>query len=63
MLIRTSVTDIGDPFIVKTDEAYYMYATSFVMDGFKVWKSVDMEKWEDLGACLDLSNSWTCQDY
>jgi len=63
MLIRTNVTNIGDPFIVKTDEAYYMYATSFVMDGFKVWKSFDMENWEDLGACLDLSNSWTCQDY
>ncbi|MBE6981918.1 MAG: glycosidase [Ruminococcaceae bacterium] len=63
MLIRTNVTDIGDPFIVKTDAAYYMYATSFVMDGFKVWKSMDMENWEDLGACLDLSDSWTCKDY
>ena len=63
MLIRTNVTNIGDPFIVKADDAYYMYATSFVMDGFKVWKSLDLENWEDLGACLDLSGSWTEQDY
>ena len=63
MLIRTNVTDIGDPFIVRTDEAYYMYATSFVADGFKVWKSQDMESWEDLGVCLDLSGSWTELDY
>ena len=63
MLIRTNVTDIGDPFIVTAENAYYMYATSFVMDGFKVWKSRDMEEWEDLGACLDLSDSWTEQDY
>lgn len=63
MLIRTNVTNIGDPFVVKADDAYYMYATSFVIDGFKVWKSFDMKKWEDLGTCLDLSNSWTEQDY
>ena len=63
MLIRTNVTNIGDPFVVQAGDAYYMYATSFVMDGFKVWKSYDMENWEDLGACLDLSDSWTELDY
>lgn len=63
MLIRTNVTDIGDPFIVTTEDAYYMYATSFVAEGFKVWKSWDLINWEDLGVCLDLNNSWTCQDY
>lgn len=63
MLIRTNVTNIGDPFIIRAGDAYYMYATSFVMDGFKVWKSYDMENWEDLGGCLDLSNSWTELDY
>lgn len=63
MLTRTNVTNIGDPFIVKCAEAYYMYATSFVADGFKVWKSLDLENWEDMGLCLDLSDSWTCQDY
>ena len=63
MLIRTNVTNIGDPFVVQAGDAYYMYATSFVMDGFKVWKSYDMENWEDLGACLDLSDSWTELDF
>lgn len=63
MLTRTNVTNIGDPFIVNSGEHYYMYATSFDTEGFKVWKSDDMEDWKCLGACLDLSNSWTCQDY
>ena len=39
MLIRTNVTDIGDPFVVTTDHGYYMYATNFVAPGFKVWRS------------------------
>lgn len=63
MLIRTNVTDIGDPFIISADDAYYMYATSFVAEGFKVWRSADLHNWEDLGVCLDLNNSWTCRDY
>ena len=63
MLIRTDVVNIGDPFVVTTEDAYYMYATSFVAEGFQVWKSEDLHNWENLGVCLDLSNSWTCQDY
>lgn len=63
MLTRTNVTNIGDPFIVNNGEHYYMYATSFDAEGFKVWKSDNMEEWECLGVCLDLSGSWTCQNY
>lgn len=63
MLIRTNVTNIGDPFIVNNGESYYMYATSFDAEGFKVWKSDDMTDWKCLGVCLDLSDSWACQDY
>ncbi|MBQ8802760.1 MAG: glycoside hydrolase family 43 protein [Tyzzerella sp.] len=63
MLIRTNVTDIGDPFVINNGKQYYMYATSFDVDGFKVWKSDDLKNWECLGVCLDLSDSWTCQDY
>ena len=63
MLIRTNVTNIGDPFIVNNGEHYYMYATSFDVEGFKVWKSDDMVEWKCLGVCLDLSDSWTCQDF
>jgi len=63
MLIRTNVTNIGDPFIVSVDDAYYMYATCFDAEGFRVWKSEDLQTWENLGICLDLSNSWTVRDY
>ena len=63
MLTRTNVTNIGDPFIVCEGQDYYMYATSFDVDGFKVWKSTDMENWKCLGVCLDLRDSWACQDY
>ena len=63
MLIRTNVTNIGDPFIVRKGNVYYMYATSFGIDGFKVWKSENIEDWELVGTCLDLSNSWTYMDY
>ena len=58
MLTRTNVTNIGDPFIVYADGKYYMYATSFDVKGFKVWKSDDMENWTNLGVCLDLTDSW-----
>lgn len=63
MLTRTNVTNIGDPFIVHAGKHYYMYATSFDVEGFKVWKSEDMETWADLGLCLDLSNSWAHENY
>ena len=62
-MIRTNVTNIGDPFVVNAGEHYYMYATSFDADGFKVWKSDDLTNWDNLGVCLDLSDSWACQDY
>lgn len=63
MLIRTNVTNIGDPFVVNDGSFYYMYATSFDVDGFKAWKSADMENWECLGVCLDLSDSWAFQNF
>jgi len=63
MLTRTNVINIGDPFIVTTDNAYYMYATCPDAEGFRVWKSEDLQTWENLGVCLDLSNSWTVRDY
>ncbi len=63
MLIRTNVTNIGDPFVLNTGENYYMYATSFDVEGFKVWKSDNLREWECLGVCLDLRNSWAFQDF
>lgn len=63
MLIRTNVTNIGDPFIVSVGDSYYMYATCFDAEGFRVWKSEDMKEWKNLGVCLDLHDSWTELDY
>ena len=40
-----------------------MYATSFDVEGFKVWKSDNLKEWECLGVCLDLRDSWAFQDF
>ena len=39
------ITNIGDPFVLKHEERYYLYATSFI-DGFYVWVSDDMMRWK-----------------
>lgn len=57
-MIKTNVTNIGDPFVLRSGEAYYLYATSFDPAGFHVWKSTDLKAWRDLGVCLDMRNSW-----
>ena len=63
MLIRTNVTNIGDPFVVFNGEAYFMYSTDFDVNGFKVRRSSDLKNWEDLGIALDLNDSWAFQDF
>jgi beta-xylosidase len=63
MLIRTNVENIGDPFIVNSGDAYYMYSTDFDVVGFKVRKSKDLKTWETLGVALDLSDSWAHKDF
>ncbi len=63
MLIRTNVKGIGDPFVVNDGKQYYMYATSFEVEGFRVWRSQDLKNWECLGVCLDLQDSWTTENY
>lgn len=42
---------IGDPYIIRFKDSYYLYATSFkqtggTIDGFNCWKSKDMKQWE-----------------
>lgn len=63
MLIRTNVENIGDPFIVFDGNRYYMYATSFDCSGFKVRVSDDLKTWEEVGVCLDLTDSWAEKDF
>ena len=43
-MIVTDVTDIGDPFILRDGEKYYMYATS-AKDGFLYFWSDDLKNW------------------
>ena len=39
------ITDIGDPFVLKTEtDGYYMYCTS-APNGFYCWKSEDLVNW------------------
>lgn len=47
------MTDIGDPFVLKVEDMYYMYATSVPHAGFKVWESKDMVEWEEVGMAYD----------
>jgi GH43 family beta-xylosidase len=54
------ITNIGDPYILKYNKQYYMYATSSP-NGFKVWQSDNMIDWTLKGLALDKnnpSNNW-----
>lgn len=63
MLIRTNVENIGDPFVLWDGKRYYMYATGFDANGFKVRRSDDLTTWEELGVCLDLTGGWAEKDF
>jgi len=49
------ITDIGDPFVMKYKDKYYLYATSMPTLGFKVWESDNLVDWELKGMALDSS--------
>ena len=49
------ITNIGDPYILKYNKQYYMYATSS-SNGFKVWQSDNMIDWTLKGLALDKNN-------
>lgn len=56
----SNITNIGDPYILKANNMYYMYATSSDM-GFKVWQSSNLIDWAEKGLALnknDASNQW-----
>jgi beta-xylosidase len=38
----TGIKNIGDPFVLKVNDTYYLYATSF-FKGFYVWTSLDLK--------------------
>lgn len=52
------ITGIGDPFILKHLDTYYLYATSFkqeggTIDGFYCWQSTDLKTWTQLGKAYE----------
>ena len=49
-MIETKITKIGDPFILRCGDAYYMYATD-APDGFKCFYSTNLTDWRDIGYC------------
>lgn len=49
-MIKTDVTNIGDPFILNDGEKYFMYATS-AKDGFLFFESDDLKNWKNCGYC------------
>ncbi len=63
MLIRTNVTNIGDPFVVTTEQGYIMYATTFDAMGYRCYLSDDLRNWTDGGVVLDMTGSWANQDF
>jgi beta-xylosidase len=60
------MTDIGDPYVLKDDDKYYMYATSAPNIGFMVWESDNLVDWEEVGLAYDHINSdemWARGDF
>ena len=60
------ITDIGDPFVMKYKDKYYLYATSAPQIGFKVWESTNLVDWQLKGMALDSSmqgNRWGMGDF
>ena len=40
------IAQIGDPFVMKHEGEYYLYATSLSSRGFYVWHSLDLINWD-----------------
>lgn len=60
------MTNIGDPFVLKDKDKYYMYATSAATIGFRAWESDNMIDWEEKGLVYDISeqtNQWATGDF
>ncbi|MCW1300822.1 MAG: glycoside hydrolase family 43 protein [Nitrososphaeria archaeon] len=61
-----NIDNIGDPFVLKHDKKYYLYATSMPKSGFKVWKSLNLIDWRLRGVAFDSNlepNKWGTGDF
>lgn len=57
---------IGDPFVLAaSDNNYYMYGTSHIEQaGYHVWKSSDLENWEQIGrSFVNKNDDWAYKDF
>lgn len=52
MNYKTTISEIGDPFVVKHNDLYYVYATSY-SNGFKVWVSTDLKTFSEPKVCYE----------
>lgn len=62
----SDITNIGDPFILKDNGKYYMFATSAPSYGFNVWESKNLVDWEERGLAydhIDMENQWGIGDF
>lgn len=60
------MTDIGDPYVLKDEGKYYMYATSAPSYGFLVWESENLVDWEEVGLAydhIDMESKWALGDF
>ena len=60
------MTNIGDPFVLKDDDQYYLYATSAPKSGFKVWKSDNLVDWTEVGLAYNhgtQADPWATGDF
>lgn len=61
-----TMTDIGDPYVLKDGDTYYMYATSIPHLGFMVWESKNLVDWEEAGIAYDhreQNEQWAINDF
>lgn len=61
-----TMTNIGDPFILKDNDKYYMYATSAPQYGFMVWESNNLVDWSEEEIAYDHADSpekWATGDF
>jgi len=57
---------IGDPYVLKVENRYYLYGTSVPGVGFKVWESDDLVNWEEKGIAFSKfaeGNQWGKKDF
>lgn len=58
------IRNATDPFVLKTDDGYYCYATSSSR-GFLVWRSTNLVDWEALGIVFNAMRpgQWASADF